>query len=114
MVSHAELGFCPPARLDACSVSQLRLNYQTKVPVNSVVRIRGPEATAGGFNIHVWVRDGRQSRHHTVSTRTLQEAQEWVAGVQNAKDLSSSAAAAPELDISNIEQPLETSKDDGF
>lgn len=84
------------------------------MPVNSVVRIRGPEATAGGFNIHVWVRDGRQSRHHTVSTRTLQEAQEWVAGVQNAKDLSSPAvAAAPELDISNIEQPLETSKDDG-
>ena len=74
----------------------LRLSYKAEVNVDQVVRIKGPEATSNGYDIHVWVRDGRQTKHHTVSTRTADEAQQWVDGVQAAK-----GRATMELSLGN-------------
>jgi hypothetical protein len=73
---------------DVCPQQQLRLSYKAEVNVDQVVRVKGPEQTSTGYDIHIWVRDGRQTKHHTVSTRTAAEAQQWIEGVQSAKGRS--------------------------
>lgn len=68
--------------------TKLRLSYKAEVNVDQIVRVKGPEQTSKGYDIHVWVREGRQTKHHTVSTRTAAEASQWIEGVQTAKSRS--------------------------
>lgn len=68
--------------------TKLRLSYKAEVNVNHIVRVKGPEQTSNGYDIHVWVREGRQTKHHTVSTRTAADAQQWIEQVQAAKGRS--------------------------
>lgn len=68
--------------------TKLRLSYKVEVKVDHIVRVKGPEKTSNGYDIHVWVREGRQTKHHTVSTRSAAEAQQWIEQVQAAKGRS--------------------------
>lgn len=85
--------------------------------VDQIVRVKGPEQTSKGYDIHVWVREGRQTKHHTVSTRSAAEAQQWIEGVQAAKgrsitDRSLSTANDSGIGLSDLSQISKDSQQD--